>query len=167
MITKCKNCSQHSNIKLSDEYIIYEGIKLFRIIAIKYFKDINKGDKGGYVQSLDNISGDAWIAGNAKVFEDGRIMDNALAKDNAIIRGNATVSKRAIVLENAVISGHAKIFGWAMIKGHARVSNRGQVSQDAKIGGEVEIQGLVFGKTQLVNDEFINSDIILPPIRAA
>ena len=52
--------------KLTEESIIYFGKTLFRIEALKDFGNVNKGDKGGYVQSDENLSqeGDCWISDN-------------------------------------------------------------------------------------------------------
>lgn len=50
------------------------GIKLFRIEATVDFKNVKKGDKGGWVESesLPNgnarVYGDAWVSGNAEVY---------------------------------------------------------------------------------------------------
>lgn len=41
---------------LTDEVIEFNGIKLYRIRALKDFKDVKAGDLGGYVESEDNLS---------------------------------------------------------------------------------------------------------------
>ena len=41
--------------KLTDEYITIGDKKLYRIEALKYFAYIKKGDKGGFVESEDNL----------------------------------------------------------------------------------------------------------------
>lgn len=56
--------------KLTDEFVTMGYRKLYRIEALKDFSNVKKGDKGGFVESEENLSqnGDCWIYGNAKVF---------------------------------------------------------------------------------------------------
>lgn len=56
------------NYKLTDNTIMYNGIKLYQIEAITDFNEVKKGTLGGYIQSTDNLSGDAWVGDNAKVY---------------------------------------------------------------------------------------------------
>lgn len=57
--------------KLTKETINYCGTTLYRIEALKNFSNVKKGDKGGFVQSKDNLSdeGDCWIYNDAKVMQ--------------------------------------------------------------------------------------------------
>ena len=41
------------------------GIKLFRIECIIDCKWAKVGDKGGWIEKEDNLSGNAWVSGNA------------------------------------------------------------------------------------------------------
>ena len=41
--------------KLTDECIIIDGHKLYRIEALKYFFDVQKGDQGGFIEREDNM----------------------------------------------------------------------------------------------------------------
>ena len=93
--------------KLTDETIKHKGKVLRRIEALKDFADVKKGDKGGYVQSEENLSQeeDCWISDNAKVY------------DNAKILGNS------IIYGNALIYGNAKIYGNTEIKSDAKIEN--------------------------------------------
>lgn len=58
------------------------GTSLKRIVALRDFCDVRKGDTGGLIESEANLShdGDAWVFGNARV------------------SGNAKVSKRSDIL---------------------------------------------------------------------
>ena len=60
--------------KLTEECRYVQGVKLYRIEALKDFRDVKKGDLGGWAESEKNLSqhGNAWVSGNARVF------DNAL-----------------------------------------------------------------------------------------
>ena len=98
--------------KLTDETNI-NGIILYRIEAIKDFSDVKKGDKGGFVESEDNLSHDGycWVYNDAKVFGNAQVYDNARVFDNTI------------VYDEAEIFGNAKIYGNTIIKGNAKVEN--------------------------------------------
>lgn len=88
--------------KLTDEYIVHHGVKLFRIEALKDFDCIEKGYKGGFVENELNLAhyGDCWIYDDAKVYGNSRVSGN---------RGHHTCAmcackrqKRQIVPINAV-----------------------------------------------------------------
>lgn len=57
--------------KLTDETIEVEGKALYRIEALKDFCEIKNGDKGGFIESEDNLSheGNAWVYDNACVYD--------------------------------------------------------------------------------------------------
>ena len=65
------------NYKLTEETIIIQGHELHRIECVESFNCINKGDKGGYIESEKNLSqdGEAWVFGNAKVFGNAEVRD--------------------------------------------------------------------------------------------
>jgi len=54
---------------LKDDFIEFDGRKLYRIKALKDFRNVEKGEIGGYIESKRNLSheGDAWVSGNARV----------------------------------------------------------------------------------------------------
>ncbi|HGC9239160.1 TPA: hypothetical protein ACG52E_001868 [Streptococcus agalactiae] len=83
---------------LKDDTIEVAGKTLFRIKALISFKDIRKGEIGGYVEAERNLSqsDNAWVTGNAWV------CDDACVSDNAWVTGNAWVetSNDYIVFKN-------------------------------------------------------------------
>ena len=82
--------------KLTEKYIIVDGVKLFQIQALVSFGTVSAGDFGGYIQKEENLS----QSGNAWVF------------DNALVSGNARVYGNAWVYGNAQVYGRNSIF-WA------------------------------------------------------
>ncbi len=100
-----------------------ETVTLYRIKALKDFGNVKKGELGGYIEKLENLSqtGDAWVS------------DNALVSDNACVSGNALVS------DNVCVSGNACIYGNARVSGNACVSSYACVSSNADY---IIIQGL-------------------------
>ena len=69
---------------LKDEFIELDGRKLYRIKALKDFRDVRKGTVGGYIESEQNLSqegdaqvyGDAWVYGNAWVSDNARVLNS-------------------------------------------------------------------------------------------
>ena len=86
--------------KLTNETTECNGVTLHRIEALMDFADVKKGDKGGFVQSEDNLShnGDCWVCDYAKVY------------GNAMVYGNAFVFGSAKVFGNAFVFGNAEIY---------------------------------------------------------
>ena len=124
---------------------------LLRVIALKNFSDVKKGQRGGLIEKEHNLSqeGDCWVSndarvyGNARVFEDAEVGGNAVVYDNAKIHGNAWVT------ENACVSGNAEVFEWAWIKDNACIS------ENAKIFGRVQVEGKVSGNATIYGDIYI------------
>lgn len=86
--------------KLTNETIVHFGFTLYRIEALMDFSDVKAGDKGGFVQSENNLSQlcNAWVYGNAKVY------------DNAFVCGDAEVCGDADVYGKAEVRGDAKVY---------------------------------------------------------
>ena len=58
---------------------------LHRIIAVRDFDDVKKGDLGGFIESERNLShkGNAWVYDNAMAYDNAQIDDNAKIFNNA------------------------------------------------------------------------------------
>jgi len=102
---------------LHNKTIQKQGETLYRIKSLIDIKDkkgniiVKKGDKGGYVQHLGNLSHEdtCWVYDNAMVYQRARIYRHCKVKDEAEVSGDA------LLLVDAVIKGRAKIFGSAKI----------------------------------------------------
>ena len=94
------------------------GRKIYRIIAIKDFNNVKKGDIGGYVESEYNLSHEdiCWIYGDAVVFGDAGVSDDALVYGNAL------------VYDNAVVYGNARVFGDAGVSDDAYIESNDDYS---------------------------------------
>lgn len=90
--------------------------------------DVKAGDLGGFVESYENLSGDAWVAGNAKVY------------GNARVFGEALISRNARVFENASVYGDARISGSAWVRGNAEVWGNAEVFGKAQVDGKTELE---------------------------
>ena len=99
--------------KLTSEFIVVYGITLFRIEATADFGDVEKGDKGGFIEKEANLSqdGEAWVYSEAQACGNARVFGNARVYGNAWISENARVFGEAQACGNAWISGNARVSG--------------------------------------------------------
>ncbi len=103
--------------ELTDETDDLFGKTLYRIRALRDFRNIKKGDLGGFIAKEDNLSheGDCWVwhdaavCDNAKVFGNAQIFEKSIIRDNAKVCGNAGVEYNAQIFGNAHISGDIRI----------------------------------------------------------
>ena len=128
---------------LKDEFIEFDGRKLYRIRALKDFHNVKKGKVGGYIASERNLSheGEAWVYGNACVSGDARISDDAWVYGNARVSGNVRVSDDARVYGDARVSGNACVSGDARVSGNAQVYGNACVYGDAQVYGNAQVAG--------------------------
>ena len=129
--------------------LVQEG-NLYRIIALRDFSNVEKGEKGGLVQSEDNLSheGDCWVSDNAV------ISGNAQVSGNAWISGNARV-KKAWVSGNAVISGNARVEDGARVHGDAWLTGEAVLAGNALATKKVITFGNAFCYKITVSDKHI------------
>ena len=68
----------------------YGSLTLYQIEAVKDFGNVEKGEKGGYVERENNLSqdGNAWVSGNARVYGNAEVSDNAWVYGDAEVSGN-------------------------------------------------------------------------------
>ena len=122
--------------KLTDESIKFNNRILYRIEALKDFGDIEKGDKGGFIEDEHNLShdGNSWVCDNARVY------GNAMVCGDARVYGNAMVCGDARVYDNAMVYGNARVYDNAMVCGDARVCDNARVYGDAMVYGDAKIE---------------------------
>ena len=111
--------------KLTDECITIGDKKLYRIESLKDFAFIKKGDKGGFVESEENLSqvGSCWIYNDTKVCGNAWVFGDATVYGNAQVYGNACVFGDAEIYDNVRVYGNAEVFGNVHIKGDADISS--------------------------------------------
>ena len=70
-----------------------ENPSLHRIVALKDFSDVKKGDLGGYIEKEGNLSqeGTCWVCDSALVCDSVRVYGSALVYDSARVCGSALV----------------------------------------------------------------------------
>ena len=100
--------------KLTDETINVGGKKLCRIEALKDFRDVKNGDKGGFIEDEHNLShdGNSWVYGDAMVFDNARVYGDAWVCGGAWVCGDAKIENNSdyIVFKNWWSSG--RYFTW-------------------------------------------------------
>ena len=122
----------------TDLTIEIDGRTLFRIEATRDIEKfgVKAGDLGGYVESEDNLSGDAWVSGDAKVYGDAWVSGDAEVYGNAKVYGNAQVYGDAWVSGDARVCGNARVFGNAKVYGDVLVYGDTNVSGNAEVYGD-------------------------------
>ena len=138
------------HFKLTDETIEYKNHTLHRIQCTETFvvsntilkeyydKDaltVKEGEFGGFVESENNLNGDAWVQENAKVFEDAKVFGNA------IIAGEAEVRDRAEVYGDAVVHGNARVEDDAEVYGKVEIGDNAKIFGHAEICGTTKVHG--------------------------
>lgn len=110
-------------------------VRVHRIEALKYFDDatgrrIARGEKGGYVQRLSNLSQHdrCWIANDAIACQDATVCDDAMLADNAIIT-SGSVYEKATLNQNAEIHG-GSLCGRAIVGGYTRLNAGDRICGD-------------------------------------
>ena len=139
--------------KLTDETINLNGATLYRIEALKDFGEIKKGDKGGFIESENNLAheGDAWVSDNAHVYGDACVFDNARVYNNAFVSGYAQVYGNAFVYGNAWASDNARLCGYAWVSDNARVYGDANVCDDSSVFGSA----LVYDNARVYGDALV------------
>jgi len=131
--------------KLTDKPIKVGSRKLYRIQATvdlpKYY--IKAGDLGGFVESYENLSGNAWVSDNAVVYGNARVYGNALVSGNSWVYGNAHVFENATVEDNARVYGNAWVYGKARIQDYAKVCGYSKVYGHTYVDNIQEIYNIV------------------------
>lgn len=133
---------ENKKYRLTTESILLcFGKKLYRIEALKDFGDIRKGEKGGFVESEDNLSqeGNCWIADDAMVYDDAKVSENALVSDNVRVLKRASVYGNAKVYGNVHICGNSKVYDNACVGDNAWIDNDAQVHGNSKVCGDVTV----------------------------
>lgn len=138
---------------LRKDYIEHEGRTLYRIKALKDFRNVKTGDLGGYIQNEDNLSHD----GNCWIYENAKVYDRAYVYNNAAVYGNASVYGRARVYNNARVYGYAKIYDSAIVR------EKANVNEYAEIYGNAEIyeSAWVFDNVKVYDNAEIYGDAIV------
>lgn len=148
---KYKFLSEEKRVTLPDKRKIF----VRRIQAIRNIEDkdgnivAKKGEKGGFVQSQNNLSvfGGAWVKDEAVICDEAVVYQDGLAAERALVFHYGSVSGHAKVLgdsclfEKGVISGMAQMKGKSKLHGHAKVYGSAVLDGEADVAAFYEICG--------------------------
>lgn len=144
------------HFELTDDTIVTSERILHRIRATRDIpeRNIKKGDIGGFVESYDNLSDNAWVRTDAKVFGDARVFDDAE------VCGEAVVFEYAEVYGNAMVGGHALLFGHAKVHEYARVGGLAVVCMYAEVLGAAQVYGCakVLGNAKVYENAIVDGE---------
>ncbi len=99
------------------------GVKLYRIEALIDFEHAKAGDRGGWVEKEDNLTGRAWITDEAEAFND------AVVAGNALMLGSSMAYDKAEVSGNARMLGDSRALKWARVRNGSRLYGGMQASR--------------------------------------
>lgn len=132
---------------------MHDGHKVFRVQALKDFNDVKKGDKGGYVESEDNIE--------SKDGDVSWVYDDSIVYGKSTVTGNSVVYKDAIVKDSR-LEGRSSVSYGAQVE-HTRVTaSKIQNSQTfyANINESNVLHECVVKNTRLENSDVENGSEI-------
>ncbi len=129
--------------ELTNDSIIVDGRKLFRIKALISFGNVECGDLGGYIEKEENLShnGKCWVYKGAKVYGDAMVYDNARVSSSAMVFENAMVFESSYISGKSEIYGNAKVYGNAYVGGYTHVLGNARVYGEADLNGDTHICG--------------------------
>ena len=139
---------------------------MLRIVALKDFSNVKKGDVGGLIEKEENLSqeGNCWVYDEATVSGNAYVSGNAVIADCACICGGACVCSNACVRGQAFVCKHAQVFGDAVICGDAEVWDSAQIYGKAwingvSIGGDAYVRGNIKLWATIKNHSHITASI--------
>ncbi|WP_405316661.1 hypothetical protein [Faecalibacillus faecis] len=90
---------------LEDQFIIFDGVTLYRIQALVDFADIKKGDIGGWIENESNLSqtGSCWVYDNGKVYNGAKIFDNVEVRKSAIVNNGNIICGENIITDHTIV----------------------------------------------------------------
>ena len=139
----------------SETKVTISGVTLYRIELVIDCKWGKSGDKGGFIQKEENLSGNAWVSDNAEVFGDARVYGDAEVFGNARVFDNAWVSDNARVFGNAMVFGNARVSDNAMVFGNARVFDNARVFGNARVFDNAEVSGNAISTKKVFTLNFV------------
>jgi len=126
----------------TEDTIVVQGHKLYRIIALRDIGDtVKAGDKGGYIEDEDNLShfDNCWVGDEAQVFDGALVFKNAIVEDFAKVYDKARVGGEAQVFGHAEVFDDVRVFDAAFVYGNAKVSGGCLLCGDTQIRSNTAI----------------------------
>ena len=152
------------HIYKSDSIFSSFNQKFYRIVACRDIFDkegniiVHKGEKGGYIQSEENLSheGSCWVAGEACIHGSAVVRDDAFVFGNALV-SNSTIEGSARVGGSSKVFRNSKISDNALIDNYANVENSA-VSRCAKVSSSAKVFKSFVADNAIIKDNALVSD---------
>lgn len=127
--------------ELTDETKRFFGRTLHRIVALRDFDSVKKGDKGGWIETEENLSheGNCWVYDEAKVLDNARVCDNAKIYCNAIVYNHARVRNNAKIYDHVMNYGNSDVYGNAGVYGKTIICGSTEISGFVDVIGEAKL----------------------------
>ena len=99
--------------ELTDITMKFKGRTLYRIRALKDFRDVEAGDLGGWIQSENNLSqkGDCWVYDEAKCMDYAKIYDNSTMHNNSVMCDFSEIHDNSRMYGDSELNNSAKLYG--------------------------------------------------------
>ena len=101
--------NKYKMLKETEEHY---GKLYHRVVALKDFSNVSKGDIGGLIEKKENLSqsGDAWVSGDAQVYGDAWVSGNARVYGENILTISNIGSRNATMTATTNEKGDILIF---------------------------------------------------------
>ncbi len=98
--------------ELTDEMSEVYLRKVYRIRALRDFRNVKKGDLGGFIAKEDNLSheGDCWVWHDAKVCDNAKVYGNAQIFENAHISGDIKFKIKYMLFDMKYLTSYISRF---------------------------------------------------------
>lgn len=147
------------------KYETSEESGLLRIKAVRSFGDVKEGQRGGLIETENNLSHDglcwlyedgkaielAKVYGDAKVFS-GKVSGVAKVFDTATI-DDSEVLDYAEVSGNSLVSGDSEVSGHAKVYKNAQVLNKSVIKDYAEVSGNAIVDGSMVSDRAEISDD--------------
>ena len=146
--------------------------ELWQIIAVSNFKGVEIGDRGGWIESENNLSqyGNAWVRDNSHVYAGALVYGVACVSDNARVCGNTHVYGDAHIYDDAWVRGDADIILLGKLGNNRRLitcfpdkNRKMKISCGCFLGGIEDFEKSV--RVKYGNDPNTDYMLILPLLR--
>jgi hypothetical protein len=115
-----------------------DGARLYRVVALRAFRDVEAGQRGGYIEGEHNLShqGNCWVAGKAaRVRQKARLRNDALACDFVDVSGNVEMWDQTLAHGHADLSGNVKMFDESEAGGYTQLFGSFEMRDRSRMGG--------------------------------
>ena len=145
--------------EITDITMKFKGRTLYRIRALKDFRDVEAGDLGGWIQSENNLSqeGDCWIYDNAKCMDNARMYDNSIMHNNSVMcdfsemHDNSAMYNNAVMYNNSEMYDYATMYDYSEMHDCSEMLDSSVLYRDSMLKDEEKLYGELFFKV----DKFI------------